>query len=269
MVGNGYYEQMFDDKRVKKCLVAALGLLSLFLLAKTVAEFQSLRYIGSSLQAQSVLSVSGKGEVVGVPDIATFSFAVSEESLVVKEAQDEAARKMSEILAYLRKSGVAERDIKTTGYSIYPRYEYATPSAGALYPYPQGKQKLAAYVVSQNISVKVRNLGDAGKLLGGIGELGATDVSGLSFDFDRRETLTKEAREKAITEARKEATVLAKALGVHLVRILSYSEGGSYPIYMTKEMSASVSGGRGGIAPEIPVGEDKILSQVTLTYEIR
>lgn len=261
---------MFEDHKIKKSVVVTLGLLSLFLLTQVIGEVQSYRFIGSSPSQQSVISVSGKGEVVGVPDIATFSFTVTEESLVVKEAQDEAAKKTNDILSFLEKNGVAEKDIKTSGYNIYPRYEYGkTVAMSGYYPQPEGERRLAAYVVSQSISVKIRDLGNAGKLLGGIGELGATDVSGLSFDFDKRDELVKEARDKAITEARKEASKLSKSLGVRLVRIISYSEGGYYPIY-AKTMSAEAYGrGGGSVTPEIPVGEDKIVSNVTLTYEIK
>lgn len=265
---------MFEDPKIKKSIVITLALLSLFLLTKTIAEFQSYRFIGTSPSQQSLINVSGKGEVVAVPDIATFSFSVAEESLVVKEAQDENAKQINEILAYLKKNGIAEKDIKTSGYNIYPRYEY--PQVRAVSPVyypvpPSGKQTLAAYVVTQSVTVKIRDLGTAGKLLGGIGELGATDVSGLSFDFDKRDDLVKEARDKAIKEARDEAEKLAKSLGVRLVRIMSYNDSGNYPIYAKYEaygrggdMAASVAP-----TPEIPVGEEKLISNVSITYEVK
>ena len=262
---------MLDDHKIKKAAVVTLWLLALFLLAETLGEFQLYRFIGSSPSAQSLISVSGKGEVVGIPDIASFSFTVTEESLVVKDAQDEAARTANAILKYLKENGVAEKDITAAGYNIYPRYEYTNAARPLMYPpTPEGKRTLAAYVVSQSVSVKVRALGDAGKLLAGIGEIGATNISGLSFDFDRRDELVREARDKAIKDARAEAAKLAKSLGVRLVRIISYNEGGGYPVYYAK---AEAAFGRGGDAaatpPEIPVGEDKIVSNVSLTYEVK
>ena len=262
---------MLEDHKVKKTAIITLAVLALFLAAKFVGEMKGLRYIGSYPQQQSLITVSGKGEVVAVPDIATFSFTVTEESLVVKSAQDEAAKTANAILYFLKKNGVAEKDIQTAGYNIYPRYEYATAARPLLYPpVPDGKRTLVAYVVSQSVGVKVRALGDAGKLLAGIGEIGATDVSGLSFDFDKRDELVREARDKAIKDARKEAAKLAKSLGVRLVRIISYNEGGYYPIYARSE---AVYGSGGDVAPKaaskIPVGEDKIVSNVSLTYEIK
>ncbi|MDO8624275.1 MAG: SIMPL domain-containing protein [bacterium] len=259
---------MFEDHKVKKSVVITLALLSLFLLAQTIGELKSYRYIGASPSSSSQIHVSGKGEVVAIPDLATFSFSVTEESLIVSEAQNEAAKSINAILDYLKQSGVDDEDRTTSGYTIYPRYE-TDAKAMAIYPYPQGKQRLAAYVVSQSVTVKVRKLADAGKLLSGIGEQGATNISGLSFDFDKRDELVKQARDKAIAEARKEAAKLAKSLGVNLVRIVSYNDNGNYyPMYAKSYAMDSMSSA-GSVAPQIPVGEDKIISNVTITYEVK
>ena len=80
----------------------------------------------------------------------------------------------------------------------------------------------------------------------------------------------REARDKAIADARSEAAKLARSLGISLVRIISYSEGGGYPIYARAYDAAGMASGKGGaITPEISVGEDKIVSKVTITYEIK
>lgn len=260
---------MLDNIKIQKAAFAAIVLLAVFLLGQSLAVFGGLRYIGTNPQAQSIISVSGKGEVVAVPDIATFSFSVEKESLLVADAQADVAKWANDIISFLKKNGVDDKDIKTTGYNIYPRYEYgANRDSGTPIPSPDGKRYLAAYVVSQSIEVKVRVLADAGKLLSGIGELGASNVSGLAFDFDQRDALAREARDKAIADARSEAGKLAKALGVRLVRILSYNEGGGYPVYYAKAEISAAGGNMQGAA-QVPVGEDKIVSQVTLTYEIK
>lgn len=261
---------MFENIKIQKAAFAVLVLLAAFLVAKSIGELQSYRFIGSSPSQQSLITVSGKGEVVAVPDIASFSFSVEKESLLVADAQANVAKRTNDIIAFLKKNGVAEKDIKTAGYNIYPRYEY-TPreGEGAAVYLPEGKRYLAAYVVSQSVEVKVRTLADAGKLLSGIGELGATNVSGLSFDFDKRDELVREARDKAIADARAQAAKLAKALGVRLVRIVSYNEGGGFPYYGKAEIATYGRGGDGSIVPEIPVGEDKLISQISLTYEIK
>ncbi len=218
-------------------------------------------------QVVNTITVSGKGEVVVKPDIATVSFGVIAENLDVAKAQTESATKINNIITFLKGKGVEEKDIKTTNYNIYPRYDYTRVSQ--VYPYTS-KQILVAYVVSQTIEVKIRKISDAGVILSGVGEFGVTDVSGLSFTVDNQETVKDQARDLAIADAKAQAKVLAKGLDVRLTKIVSFSEAGNYPIYygMEKSMMSGIGGGD-AVAPSIPTGENKITSNVSITYEIK
>ncbi len=244
----------------------ALALLSLFLFTKVISEVKGWKNIGNAVPPQTVISVSGKGEVIVKPDIANFSFGVQEESLTVDEAQTLVAKSENEILAFLKKSGVSEDDIKVSGYNIYPRYDYLKSGS-----YGIGKQVLVAYVVSESVDVKVRKIGDAGKLIGSLGELGATNLSGLTFSVDKQDEVMKQAREKAIADAKVNAKKLAKELGVSLVRIVNFSEnGGGYPAPMYYgKMEAMSASNQDRATPELPSGTSKITSNVSVTYEIR
>jgi uncharacterized protein len=259
---------MLDNPQIKKSLVILATLLSVFVLTKTITELKSMGYIGKGVYAANSITVSGKGEVLATPDIATFSYGVTEEAASVADAQAKATEKANKILASIKGAGVEDKDIKTSSYNIYPRYEYK--GAGM---YTSGTQYIAAYVVSQTVEVKVRKLEAAGKLLSTVGEFGATNVSGLSFSVDKQDELARDARETAIKDAREQAKVLASSLGVSLGRITAYYESTPYqpyPAYYGKDMMMSASGSaRVEAAPEISVGENKIVSNVTITYEIR
>lgn len=215
----------------------------------------------------NTISFSGKGEVVVKPDIATVSFGVTSENLDVSKAQTEATTKMNNIINLLKNKGVAEKDIKLTNYSIYPRYDYTRTSE--IYPYG-GKQILAAYVVSQTVEVKIRDISKAGEILAGVGEFGVSDVSGLNFTVDNEDAVSDQARDLAIKDAKAQAKILAKSLGVRLVKITSYSEGGNYPVRyeMNKSMALGMATPDAAI-PQVPMGENKITANVTITYEIK
>ena len=103
--------------------LAALVLLSIFLALVSVSQLINLRYIGAGIAPTNTITVSGKGEVFATPDIATFSYSVNEERDTVAAAQEAAAKKTNDILAYLKKSDVAEKDIQTGGYNVYPDYQ--------------------------------------------------------------------------------------------------------------------------------------------------
>lgn len=258
-----------QGSRLRSAILVAVVFLGLFLLVQTVAGFQNLRYIGAGVPATNTINISGHGEAVAVPDIATFTFSVVSDKTTVADAQADATKKINDITAYLTASGIDKKDIQTTDYSVYPQYEYNQIVCIA-YPCPQGKQVLKGYEVRQTTTVKVRDTAKAGNLLTGVGEKGATEVSGLNFTFDKPEMVQDEARDKAIADAKDKAQALAKQLGVRLVRIVSYNENGNYPIYYSKTL------GMGGMAadsapasPEISVGQNKVTSDVTVTYEIR
>lgn len=262
-----------------KAATAALILLAIFLLAKSVSELKSWSLIGKDIPPQATINVQGKGEVIVKPDIATFYFGIQEEDLVVANAQDKVAKTEKEVIVFLEKGGVSKDDIKVSGYNIYPRYDYEYN--GRVYnnngPFPLpplpgggGKQILSAYVVTESVEVKVRKLTDAGKLIGQMGELGVTNLSGLTFSVDKEQDAIKEARRKAIADAREQADKLAKDLGVSIVRVVSFSDNGNYPMpYYAKEAYATADS-RGGVAtPELPSGTNTITSNVSITYEIR
>src|SRR5581483_612444 len=168
--------ELLNKPAFKNSALTLVILLVVFFAVKIIADLKEMRYIGTGVAATDTISVQGEGEVIATPDVATFSFTIQDEAPSVPEAQKKVTDAMNSVLAYLKKSDVADRDIKTTSYNIYPRYEYhAANSADAMYG--GGKQVLAAYVVSQTVEIKVRKLDQAGSLLSGIGEFGATGIS--------------------------------------------------------------------------------------------
>jgi uncharacterized protein len=254
---------------VVKALTIALAALALLAFVQILIGLREYKYIGAGVSATNTISVSGEGEVFAVPDIATFSLSVTEEAKEVEDAQSEATKKTNDIIDYLKKSGVEDRDVKTTNYNVYPRYEWReTSSTGVIRP--GGERVLVGFEVTQSLSVKIRDTEKAGEILSGVGTRGVTDVSGLSFTIDDEDDLKDEAREMAIDDAKEKAEDLAKDLGVDLIRIVGFNEGGGgYPVLYARAESLSLDSAKSASIPDIQVGENKITSNVTITYEIR
>jgi uncharacterized protein YggE len=252
--------------------LAVLGLLSLYLLVLSMSEFKSMRFIGSGVSVTNTITVSGEGEVSAVPDTASFSATIMEKASSVKVAQEKASEKSNAVVDYLKSQDIPEKDIKTADYSVYPEYEYSTKACVANEYCVPGKQVLTGYQVSQTITVKVRDMEKAAELLAGVGSRGVSQVSGLSFTIDDEDELKKDARDKAIAKAKAKAEELAESLEVEIVRIVGFSEDGSYPTPYAYgrggEMMAIAMDSKSS-APALPTGENKIFSNVTITYEIR
>lgn len=260
-----------------RAIAATLGVLLIIFVAGASAQMYN---ISSFEPNYATINVEGVAEVTAVPDIGAFRFTVEAEAVDVTAAQEESGEKINDIMSYLKEEGsVGEKDIKTTGYNTYPRYEYEA-RAFCVGGNCDRERVLKGYVVTQSVSVKVRDIEKAGELIAGVGSRGATNMSGLSFEVDDIEGKKEEARLLAIADAKEKAKKLAKELEVRLGDILSFndgSNGGGYPMPMYAETRAVAMdmavedgvGGGGGFAPEIEVGEDTIVSRVTITYEIK
>jgi uncharacterized protein YggE len=259
-----------DGKRFFKWGSWAFVVLMVFLAVQTLSAFKGL---SNTDPAYNAISVVGEGEVVAVPDIASFSFSVSADASKVDVAQTEVTKKMNAILLALKESGIEERDIKTTDYSVWPRYRYSEEPvvcSSTYCPPSRGQQIADGYTASHNISVKVRDTESAGKVLGLVGERGATNISGISFTTDDPDKLMDEARALAIADAKAKAKTLSRQLGVRLVRVVSYSDNMDYPMpFYRSGMEADMMVKTQASAPTLPTGENKTVVSVTVTYEIR
>ncbi len=245
--------------------------LTVFLAVISIKEIISIKYVGKGdFPSLSNISVTGKGEAISIPDIATFSFSVNENAKTVKEAQNKATEKTNTALKVIRSGGVADKDIKTISYSINPHYEYEQGICSQ-YGCTGGKSVQSGYDVSQTIEVKIRDLEKAGELFDSIGNAGIKTVNGLTFAIDDIDVVKEKARQIAIANAKEKAEKIAKSLGVKLVKITSYYDSSDevYPMYAREGMSADTGIMKASIAPEIPKGEQKVTASVSIGYEIK
>ena len=265
--------EISSDEKLKLIKIAAVLLIivSVYFVVKIVSEIKGYRFIGGGISASNTISFEGQGEVSAVPDLATISFTIRESAAEVKDAQAKATAKETAALAFLDKSGIDKKDIKTENYSSYPKYDYGTPCYEGMGIPCRTTPKIIGYEVSEYVSVKVRDLAKAGEIVKGIGAVGISEMNGPDFSIENEDGLKAQARKLAIDEAKAKAKVLSKDLGVRLVRIVNFSENGNYPIsYLAKGVAFdSAVASAPTPAPELPTGENKITSNVTITYEIR
>ncbi len=260
---------MFQDLYVRRVAmlvgVAAIVALS----AYTYSAIVGARYMTDMPVS---ISVTGNGEVVAIPDIATFSFTVAAKETTATAAQTKSTEVLNKILGYLKEKGVEEKDIKTEYYNLSPRYEYGDTRCTEWGCPPQTEPTIIGYEVSQSVTVKVRKTDDAGMLISGVGEFGAQNVSSVSFTIDDDEKLKAEAKSKAIADAKTKAEKLAQDLGVRIVRMSGYWENeDSYPYYgygMGGGEMMEASYDMKSSAP-LPMGENTITAQVNVTYEVK
>lgn len=262
---------MTDQQRIWKIGWVVGVLLVVFLAAVSIKELKSIAYVGKDTPIMNTITVNGKGEAISIPDIATFSFSVSENAKTIDVAQNQAATKINAAIKALKDAGVDEKDIKTTSYTINPHYDYVNGICTAGGMCNPGKSVLNGYDVGQTIQVKIRDLKKAGSIFGIIGSLNVQTVDGLSFSIDDIDKVKADARNLAIADAQAKAKTLAKQLGVTIVSITSFYDQSDQPMYAYAGDAMNM---KSAVAPQaavaqIPQGEQKITSNVSITYQIR
>lgn len=249
------------------------GTLVLIVLAVFLAV--SIDHLSNTATTTNTVSFDGEGRIFAKPDIAAVSFSILTEATTSKAAQDDNSKKSQKVTDFLKNQGIEDKDIKTTGYNIYPQYSYpkpcplSYPQGEVVYPCADNEQKISGYQVNQSFEVKVRDLDKISAILDGLVTAGANQVSNLGFQIDDIEKVKNEARELAIKNAKEKASTLKKQIGIKLSKIVNYYEGGGgYPIpYMLKAETDGRGGDIGG--PSIPAGENEIVINVTITYQIK
>ena len=239
-------------------IAAGISILLLAVLVVSVAfniksKIKEERYV----QSKNALSVTGLGKVLAKPDIGQIDLSVVSDAKTVAAAQSDNSQKMNKIIEAEKALGTKEEDLKTVNYNIYPQYQYFA-----------GRSSISGYEVTQTLRVKIRDLEKMSQILEKAASLGANQIGSLSFTFDEPEKLKEEARQKAIVDAKQKAGDLAKALGVKLSKIVSFSETPESDVNPLYYETAKGLGG-GAEAPQIQTGQNEIEATVTLSYEMR
>jgi uncharacterized protein YggE len=207
----------------------------------------------------STVAVTGEGKVAAKPDIAVLNASILTEKPTVSAAQSANTSSSNAVTAFLKKTGVDEKDVKTVNYSIYPQYFYSQYS----------KPEITGYQVRHTLEIKIRDLSKVDDILGGVVENGANEIGNVAFTIEKPEKLKEEARKLAIQMAKEKAQVLSEDLGVRLKHIVEFTEndfGGIPPMYYANEAFGKGGGGGG---PDLSQGEQEVKVSVTIKYEFR
>jgi uncharacterized protein YggE len=163
-------------------------------------------------------------EVEVVPDRATLTFAVETHAKTAAGAGAENARIQSAVLDALKRLGVAAAQLRTSGLSINPEYEY---------PREGGRPILTGYQAVNSVRVEIRQLSQVGALIDAGLAKGATNVGALQFFASNTEAAEREALRNAVARARADADAIAEAAGarvVALVQVTVLSGQGTQPM---------------------------------------
>ena len=146
--------------------------------------------ISNTATNTNTVSFSGTGKVLAKPDVAIVDLSIVTEAATSKAAQDDNSTKSKAVVAFLKAQNIDDKDIQTSGYNIYPQYDYTN-----------GRSTLRSYQVNETITVKVRDLTKTDAVLAGVVTAGANQIGQLQLTIDNPEALKSQARDAAIKDA--------------------------------------------------------------------
>lgn len=198
---------------------------------------------------QRTVTVTGYGSSPVVPDAAVVRVAATGRGASVDDAVL-ALERSGETVARIAHQVAEDRDIATTGLQVWPRTD-------------EGGRHLG-FEASHRIEVRCPDLSLASTLLSGLVEAVGDDlrVEHVGPVVGESAAAQREARERALADARQRATHLAGLTGSTLADVLEVVEGAS------GHQSAPVSRMELVSAVTIEPGEQQVTATVTATWQL-
>ena len=243
------------------CLIAVLALGAAG--CTSIPEWESDQGVVSLPQQQNTgIWVTGQGEAMAVPDIAELRLGVEARADTVAEAQTQASEAMDKVVVALKDNGVAEKDIQTQRFSIYPVTRWIRE---------KDEEEIIGYRVTNIVVAKIREMDKVGDIIDAVAEAGGdlTQIQGISFSVDDPTPYYEEARAKAVKDAKDKALQLADLADVKLGKPTYISEGLVYRPELTRGIYEAAAPAPAP-APETPIipGELKITLNIQIVYAI-
>jgi uncharacterized protein YggE len=203
------------------------------------------------------LDVNATGEVTRVPDVAVISAGVVTKSPTAQAALQQAAARMERVRAALKSAGVADRDIQTSTINLEPQYAYENNQP----------PRLTGYSATNQLSIRFRDIANAGKILDALVAQGANTINGPNLTIDHPEAALDEARARAVAAGRARAELYARSLGLRVVRIVAVSESGGYAV--PPPMPMAVQRMSANAETKIDPGEQKLEVNLAMVFELQ
>lgn len=212
---------------------------------------------------EPVITVTGEGQSDIAPDMAILELGVVKDGKTAREALDANNKAMAEVMKALKDTGIAERDLQTSGFTISPQYHFPQNENGENKP-----PVLVGFQVANMLSLRIRDLSKLGAILDQTVTLGVNQSGGIRFTNDKPEAAISQARKKAVDDAIAKAKELTAAAGIGLGRVLEISET-SYRPQPIPMMRSAMAKEYAADAVPVAAGETSYSVNVTVTFALQ
>jgi len=208
----------------------------------------------------SSIRVTGDARVSAQPDRVQIDLGVQTQAPLSQDAASANARALEAALAAVRKAAGPGAQLKTVSYSLTPNYQYHTGG---------GEPTVTGYTALNVVQVTLDDLARSGAVLDAATRAGANRVQGIQWTLRDQDTVRAEALREAATRARAEAQVLAGALDLRILRVLTVEESSPQivPVRTHVAMARAAAGAAEAPTP-VEAGTLDVSATVTLTVEV-
>ena len=212
-------------------------------------------------QQNTGIWVKGEGKVTVTPDVAILSVGIESQEAAVTQAQEKAAAAMNAVINQLKQSGIAEKDIRTTSFSI---------TRVTRFDETRQQEITIGYRVTNTVSAKIRKIADAGTIIDVVVQAGGdlTRINNISFTVDDPSAFENEARQKAMANAQAKAKQLADLAGVKLGKAIYINESGGFIPFRQEFFPVPAPAPAFAAATPILPGEQEVRLNVQVVYQI-
>ena len=194
--------------------------------------FGTVSAVQAGEQQFNTISVTGSGTSSMQADEATVTLGVQTQDASASEAVRLNAELMTAVLDAIEALGIAEEDMRTMSYSVFPVYSD--------YKYGQ----IVAYRVVNMIAVKITDMDLIGAVIDVAADEGANWIQGVSFGLsdEKQEELREQAYLAALDDAEGKAELIAGRLGLTITGVLYISESTYQPYQPYRGYDLAVMG---------------------------
>lgn len=210
------------------------------------------------------ITVTGKARKSLIMNESTVSGTWEKKEIISDKAREAVRELSSKALTAIKAAGIDEKKITTTSVSVYPEYDWS------------GKEnKITGYRALTTLQVKLTDPKKADLIISLMTKNKASSTSGPQLGFSNAilDQMEKELKNQAVNDAKNQADTLAQQAGARLGKVVSISgggistpsNGGVYPLTMSKAEVASDS----STPSDISIGEEEMTATVTVTYRLK
>ncbi len=242
------------NNRLQTTIIAVAILIAAAILWNNLAR------INPNNATDKTVSVAGEGKANLVPDIYEFSITASEKWATTKDVNKALAKKTEAAQKILKDYKIEDKDIQSQNVNISENRVYENSSS-----------KIDGYVGTHTLSIKVRAMDNAGKLIDDLTSIDGLLVNGGNYTSDDDSIVLQQARKDAFEKAHSKAQELAQLAGMKLGKVVSLNEDiswGGYPQPMY-DMKAIGMGGDAESSTNINPGEKEYIVNVYVIYELK